>query len=150
MRIAIGTDHRGYALKNYLLTQTSIANVHITWIDFGAATSERTDYPIFAERVCHALLAQEADKGILLCGTGIGMAIAANRFPGIFAAVVWSQDVAQLSASDDNANVLSLPADYVSNEEALRIIEGWLTTAFKGGRYQERVEMIENLRTSIR
>lgn len=145
MKIAVGTDHRGFAIKEYLIAQPRIADLAITWLDVGAHDDERSDYPMFAERVCHAILNQDVNKGILLCGTGVGMAIAANRFPGIYAAVVWNEEVAALSASDDKANVLSLPADYLSKEYVVEIIGAWLTTHFKEGRYQERITMIDSL-----
>jgi ribose 5-phosphate isomerase B len=90
-------------------------------------------------------LAGKAEYGVLLCGTGVGMAIAANRFKGIFAAVAWNEAVARASKEDDNANVLVLPADDLSEEQTLRIVSAWLGAHFKEGRYRERVAQIDRL-----
>lgn len=141
--IAIGTDHRGFAIKNELIKHDQIADYTITWLDHGAYTSERSDYPIFAQMVCHSMIKGEAQFGVLLCGTGIGMAIAANRFNMIYAALVWNEEIAQKSRQDDNANVLVLPADYISSDQAVAMIDAWLAASFKGGRYATRVGMLD-------
>lgn len=145
MKIAIGTDHRGVALKNYLMNTIT----DIQWIDKGAFDQQRTDYPLYAHLVVSALLSQEADAGILLCGSGIGMSIAANRFDGIYAALVWNEDVARSSKEHDNANIIVLPADYLQAEHAAAMVRAWRKACFLGGRYQERVAMI-NTHTSAK
>ncbi len=142
MKIAIGTDHHGVTLKNYIMH--TLTDVH--WIDKGAFDQERTDYPIYAHAVVHALLDKQVDAGILLCGSGVGMSIAANRFEGIYAALVWNEDVARLSKEHDNANVIVLPADFIQAEEAVAMIRAWKKSCFLGGRYQERVAMIGSKR----
>lgn len=145
MIIALGTDHRGYALKEFLKKQSSFGTIEISWLDVGAFDAERSDYPLFAKSVCQAVLTGKATYGILLCSTGVGMAIAANRFKGIFAAVVWNDSIARASKEDDNVNVLVLPADELSEEAVLGVVAAWLGAKFKEGRYRERVAQIDNL-----
>ena len=139
MKIAIGTDHRGFDLKNFIIN----AFQKIEWEDVGCFSTERCDYPIYAKKVSELILENKVKYGILLCGTGIGMAIAANRFKKIYAALVWNSTIARLSKEDDNSNILVLPADFISNEDSLEIIEAWLKASFKGGHYLERIKMLE-------
>lgn len=141
--IAIGADHRGFALKKFILEQKELASHAISWIDEGTFAPERTDYPLYAKRVVDAILFKRADLGILLCGSGVGVAVSANRYPRIYAGVAWNETIARAAKEDDNSNVLVLPADYIENEQALNIIEAWLSATFKGGRYQERLNMID-------
>jgi ribose 5-phosphate isomerase B len=143
IRIVLGADHRGYALKEFLKQQQTIAHYTISWFDVGTHSQERTDYPLFAQSACKVMLEGIADYGILLCGTGVGMAIAANRFKGIYAGLVWNTEIARLSKEDDNTNILVLPSDYMHNEQALEILHVWLKAEFKQGRYQERITMID-------
>lgn len=143
MKIALGTDHRGFVLKELLKKNAYIAGKEITWIDCGAYDATRSDYPVFVSKVCAALDSKSADYGILLCGSGVGMSIAANRHPGIFAALAWNPDVARQCKEDDNANVLVLPADFISENQMMAMIAAWLGATFKGGRYQERIKMID-------
>lgn len=145
MKIAIGADHHGFAGKEYIKQHVRIKNDPIEWIDVGTFDEERTDYPIFAQKVCQATLEGQADKGILLCGTGIGMSIAANRFENIYAGLAWNEEVARLSREDDNTNILVLPSDYVSNELMVTMVQAWLSAAFNGGRHQERIAMIDKI-----
>ncbi len=143
--IAIGVDHRGFALKNVLVRYQAIGLHAITWHDVGTYTQERTDYPIFVDKAIRLLYAQEATRAILACGSGIGMSIAANRYRGIYAALVWNVEVAQKSREDDNSNVLVLPADFITFDQAYTIIDRWLATPFKGERYAERLEYIDKI-----
>jgi len=143
MKIAIGADHRGFLFKEMLKKNKHIANCAIEWIDFGASTNEPSDYPVFVAPVCKALQAQQVQKGILICGSGVGMSIAANRFAGIYAALVWNEDVARVSCQDDNANVLVLPADFISADRVVAIIAAWLCAQFKKGKYQHRLAMVD-------
>jgi len=145
-RVAIGTDHRGFALKEFLKQNVVIEGLEIAWLDLGAYNDQRSDYPVFSESVCQAILAGTVERGILLCATGVGMAIAANRHPGIYAAVAWNVDVARMSVEDDKANILVLPSDYITNSEAIAIVIAHLTAQFRGGRYQERITMIDRIR----
>jgi len=139
MKIAIGSDHRGFEHKGFIIQKIK----SISWIDVGCFSSDRCDYPIFAQLVSSAILKKEADFGILLCGTGIGMAIAANRFTRIYAGLCWNSEIARLAKEHDNINVLVLPSDFVSPDESIEIINNWLHTEFKAGRYQKRLDMID-------
>lgn len=142
VKIALGADHRGFAHKQYLRAHYADR----AWIDVGTDTDlVRTDYPLFAHRVCSLLQSGHADKGILLCATGVGMAIAANRFAQVYAAVAWNKEIARLSVEHDKANLLVLPSDYVSCEQSIEIIDAWLAAEFLGGRYQERIDLIDQL-----
>lgn len=142
-RIAIGTDHRGFALKQFLLTCPAYKDM-VIWQDHGAYTDERSDYPIFAHKVTQAVAQQEADYGILLCGTGIGMAIVANRYAKIYAGVVWNSEIARLAKEDDNINIIVFPADYMNQETIVACINAWMQAQFHEGRYQERLAMIDS------
>ena len=147
MKIVIGADHRGFHLKLNLVEQVrkTTKGEAIEWLDVGAFTAERTDYPLYAEPACVEILQGKADKGILICGTGVGMSIAANRFPGIYAGLVWNVSSAHLSKEHDGVNMLVLPSDFVSIHDAISMVHAWLDAEFKGGRYQERLAMIEEL-----
>ncbi|HEV2601850.1 MAG TPA: RpiB/LacA/LacB family sugar-phosphate isomerase [Candidatus Babeliales bacterium] len=146
MKIVIGADHRGVAYKTYLKTVTNIGNQHIEWIDVGADSDERTDYPRFAQKLCITMKTNCIDHGILICGSGVGMAVAANRYPHIYAALVWNNEIARLAVAHDNANVLVIPASFVSQDQLISIVETWLATQFLGGRYQERIDMIDAMK----
>jgi len=143
MRIAIGCDHTGLALKetikNYLESRM------IPFEDFGTFTSESADYPRVAEIVSKAILSGQFDRGILICGTGIGMSIAANKFPGIRAAAVSEPYSAILARRHNNANVLTFGARVVAGGLAALIVEGWLNASFEGERHQRRVDMITRI-----
>jgi ribose 5-phosphate isomerase B len=143
MKIIIGSDHRGFHKKLLLQEVKEHQGEPIEWLDAGCFTAERCDYPPIAEAVAQAVLEKRADVGVLLCGSGAGVSIVANRFPGIYAALVWNQTTARLSKEDDNANVIALPADFISSEEAVDILHAWLGAAFKGGRYAKRLLMID-------
>lgn len=139
MKISIGADHRGFALKTNIIEHGE----EYEWLDVGTYSEQRTDYPIFSRRVCEDILSGNAECGIILCGSGVGASVAANRFRGIYAALCWNVDIARLAKEDDNANVLVLPADFVTSDLALSIIDVWLKAEFKGGIYQRRLEMID-------
>lgn len=146
MNIAIGTDHRGFMLKNEIersLIKMS-DNMPISWIDVGCFSDQYSDYPIAAKKVVEAMRAGQTDRGVLLCGTGVGMAIAANRFAGIYAALVWTPELARLAREHDNANILVLPADYLTCEQATGMIKVWLSATFEGGRHQHRIDEIDS------
>jgi ribose 5-phosphate isomerase B len=143
--IALGADHRGFLLKEYVKTIVTTPSYHIEWRDVGAFSSERSDYPVFAVAAVDMLRQKKAEYCVLLCGTGVGMAMVANRWPGIYAAVVWNEDVARRAKEDDNANVVVLPADYVNEEKTRAMIVAWLEAEFKQGRYKTRISMIDTL-----
>jgi ribose 5-phosphate isomerase B len=144
MKIAIGADHRGFELKNFLESHSTIDKTPIEWIDCGTFTPDRTDYPIFAKLVAKAVQSGKSDVGILICGTGTGMAITANRYRGIHAAVVWCPAIACASKEDDNVNILVLPADYLTHNESLILVSQWLSCTFKQDHYAERLAMIDD------
>ena len=143
MKIAIGCDHTALALKetikNYLDSRM------IRYEDFGTFTSESADYPRIAELVSKAILSGQFDRGILICGTGIGMSIAANKFPGIRAAAVSEPYSAILARRHNNANVLCIGARVVAGGLATLITEGWLNASFEGDRHQRRIDMITRI-----
>ena len=143
MKIVIGTDHRGYQHKEFIKEKITFDNIE--WLDVGAHSDVRSDYPEFAIPAMHKIQRREAQLGILLCGTGVGMSIIANRFFGIYAGLVWSMTAVREAKEDDNINVLVLPADFVSAEEAVELTAMWLTAQFKGGQYQKRIDLIDQL-----
>lgn len=142
-RIAIGADHRGYQLKEFLKQKVTIPGTLIDWVDVGAFDDQRSDYPEFAIAVAKAMQEQKADQGLLICGTGVGMAVAANRFHGIYAALVWNKTIARMAKEDDHTNVLVLPSDFISADEALAMVHAWVTAQPKEGRYEKRIAMID-------
>jgi len=139
MKISIGADHRGYALKQNIIQHFT----QLQWEDVGTHSAERTDYPLFAQQVCKNILTRRTEAGILLCGSGNGVAIAANRFKGIYAALCWTPILAQRAKEHDGANVLVLPADYISMQDAYACVQAWLSASFLGGRYQNRLDMLD-------
>ena len=141
--IAIGSDHGGYKLKEEI--KRYFDENDIDYKDYGTYNEERTDYPIFAKKVAEAIQNKEADKGILLCRSGFGMVVTANKFKGIRAASIFSEEAAKFAKSDDDINVITLGGDYLSVNEAICIIRNWLGTEFKGGKYEERLKMIEEI-----
>ncbi len=141
--IALGSDHGGYKLKEEI--KKYLEEVGIDYKDFGTDSEERTDYPIYAKKVADAIREKECDKGILLCKSGCGMAIVANKFKGIRAGLVINENEAKLAKADDDINVITISGNNTTIEEAIKIIRMWLGTEFKGGRYQERIEMINNI-----
>jgi ribose 5-phosphate isomerase B len=142
MKIAIGADHRGYELKEYLKNNLN-NSFNIKWVDVGTHDIKRTDYPLYTLPVCLEVLQGSVQAGILICGTGVGMAIAANRFSHIYAGIAWNEEVARLNKEHDNVNILILPADFITNELAVKIVQAWLSAEFKGDRYKTRLDMID-------
>jgi ribose 5-phosphate isomerase B len=139
--IPIGSDHAGFQLKERLVEE--LRSLGYEPLDLGADSSESSDYPDFAHRVASKVEHHDAERGVLLCGTGLGMSYAANRHPGVRAAVAWSPEIAQLAREHNDANILILPARYVSEDEGIKILKTWLGTRFAGGRHSRRVEKIE-------
>jgi len=141
MRVGIGSDHNGFALKGHLREFLAAHGYHVH--DFGALSEEPVDYPDIAVTVAEAILAGTVERGILVCGTGLGMAYAANRHPGVRAAVAWNPEVARLARAHNDANILVLPARFVNEQEGLAILRAWLAEPFEGGRHLRRVQKIE-------
>ena len=146
IKIAIGADHRGYQLKEYLKNNFMLAETSIEWVDVGAYTQERSDYPEFSINVAKLVQEKKVTVGILICGTGVGMVIAANRFSGVYAGLAWNQEIARLAKEDDHTNILVLPADFISLEEGANMLYSWLTAECKQGRYAQRMQMIDAIR----
>lgn len=140
MRIAFGADHRGFALKEELKAWLAARGHRVT--DCGAASADRVDYPDYAFKVAREVDRHRAERGILICSTGIGMSIAANRLPRVRAALCQSERLARLSREHNDANVLCLGANVVSGAEARRIVGVWLKTEFAGGRHARRVRKL--------
>lgn len=143
MIIALGTDHGGFKLKEEI--KKYFDEKEIKYKDFGCFSDERTDYPIYAEKVAKAIQEKQCDLGIVICKSGAGMTVAANKFKGIRCALAINEDMARNSKADDNINVLAVPAEYLSASQVIAIIRTWIATEFKNGRYEERLQMIENI-----
>lgn len=143
MKIAVGSDHAGFALKEHLKVYLEAKGHSIS--DQGAFALERCDYPDFAEKVCRAIQEDESERGILICGTGIGMSMAANRFDGIRAAVVTDLFCAEATRAHNDCNVLCLGERVVGFGLAQAIVDIWCATHFQGGRHQLRVDKLRRL-----
>lgn len=141
MKIAIGCDHVGIILKPAIIEHLIARG--ITVIDKGTNDNTRTDYPLYGKAVAEAVVSGEADLGIVFCGSGIGISIAANKVNGIRAVVCSEPYSAKLSREHNNTNVLSFGSRVVGSELAKMIVDAWLDASFEGGRHQKRIEMIE-------
>jgi ribose 5-phosphate isomerase B len=143
MRVAIGADHAGFELKE--LIKHTLDELHLAYRDVGTQSDESVDYPDFALRVARSVASGAYDRGILICGTGIGMAMAANKIPGVRAAPVMDLETARLSREHNNANVLALGARVTPPDRALDIVRTFLKTEFEGGRHERRLSKIAAL-----
>lgn len=143
MKIALGSDHAGFKLKEALKGFLISKNLKV--LDEGAYSEDAVDYPDFAKKVADDIKNKNADFGILICGTGIGMSIAANRIKGIRAALCLFPEMAKLARSHNDANVLVLPGRLISSELAQWITEVFLNEKFEGGRHEKRVKKIEEM-----
>ena len=140
-RIPIAADHAGFELKERL--RTSLTEMGFDVQDIGTHSTASTDYADYAHPLAQEVSSGEVERGVLLCGTGLGMSYTANRYPGVRAAVAWTPEIAALARKHNDANVLVLPARFVSDEDAVAILKAWLDTDFEGGRHTRRVEKIE-------
>lgn len=140
MRIAVASDHRGYAVKGKILALLSSLGHEAR--DYGPESADSVDYPDFAMKVARAVSDGEVERGILICGTGIGMCIAANKFRGVRAAPCHDDLTAEMSRLHNDANVLCLSADLLGDRLVNRMVEIWINTAFQGGRHARRLEKI--------
>lgn len=138
LRIAIGADHAGYEYKQAILDELDVKELK----DFGTYSSASADYPDFAHPVALAVERGEYDFGILICGSANGVAITANKHQGIRAAICWNEELAQLARKHNDANIVCLPARFISVERALDIVDTFLETDFEGGRHANRVGKI--------
>lgn len=145
--IAISSDHAGFELKQELIKRLqewrSSGEVDHVVVDLGPANSDRVDYPNQAKLVTNCMQSAQATRGILICGSGIGMSMAANRFSGIRCAVVSDPYMAELSRAHNNSNVLALGARVLGPDMAWRIVQTWLITSFEGGRHQNRIALFD-------
>jgi ribose 5-phosphate isomerase B len=140
MNIAIGSDHAGFLLKSFLVKElTGIYNVK----DFGCFSEESVDYPDFAHLVSKSIINQEVTFGILICGSGNGINMTANKCAKIRSALCWKKEIAELARLHNDANIIALPARFIDNEEALSSVKVFLSTGFEGGRHLRRVEKID-------
>ncbi|HVX60826.1 MAG TPA: ribose 5-phosphate isomerase B [Pirellulales bacterium] len=147
MRIAIGSDHRGFDVKQKLIELLKQLGQEV--VDVGACGPESCDYPDIAAVVGQQVSQREVDRGILICGTGIGMSIAANKFPGVRAAPCHDDLSAEMSRRHNDLNVLCLSADMLGEKLIDRMVEIWLKTEFEGGRHARRVEKIQQLENQL-
>ena len=140
MKIAIGNDHAAYELKHHIVKYLQDKGHEV--INFGVDTGERTEYPSRAEDVAKAVISGQAERGIVICGTGVGISLAANKVNGIRAVVCSDPYTAKLSREHNNTNVLAFGARVIGIETAKMIVDEWLNAKFEGGRHQERIDMI--------
>jgi ribose 5-phosphate isomerase B len=139
--ILIASDHAGFELKEQL--ERALRERGYDVEDLGTNSEASTDYPDYAHPLAERVSRGDVERGVLLCGTGLGMSYTANRYPHVRAAVAWNAEVARLAREHNDANVLVLPARFVSPEQGLEILTTWLDTEFAGGRHARRVEKIE-------
>lgn len=141
MKLAIGSDHAGFELKEQL--RSYLQQKGIDYTDKGCYSSERADYPDYGHAVANDVLAGTVNFGILICGSGNGINMTANKHKGIRAALCWNAEIAGLARQHNDANVLTLPGRYISLEEAKKCVDVFLSETFEGGRHQGRVEKID-------
>lgn len=140
MKIALGADHAGYEYKE--LIQAALKDKGITTIDKGTYSEDSVDYPDYVHPVAELVSDEEVQFGILCCGSGNGVAMAANKHQEIRAAICWTEEIAELARLHNNANIICIPARFVSEESALKMVEIFIETEFEGGRHQRRVDKI--------
>ena len=148
MKIALASDHAGYREKERL--KPLLHDLGIEVEDLGTVSEESVDYPDYARRVAEMVASGRAEQGVLVCGSGTGMAISANKVAGVRAAVAWSEEVARLARRHNDANVLALGARTTPPEEIPKIVRAWFETKFDGGRHAARLEKIEQIEKESR
>ncbi|RUM58142.1 MAG: ribose 5-phosphate isomerase B [Persephonella sp.] len=143
MKVAIGSDHAGFEYKEMIKKYLEEKGFKV--IDKGTYSNERTDYPIYAEKVAKAVVNGEADRGILICGTGIGMSITANKIKGVRAALCQNDFMAKMARKHNNSNILCLGQRVVGTDHALSIVDTFFSTEFEGGRHEQRITLITEI-----
>ena len=138
--LALGSDHAGFELKEFLKKYLSENGFEI--VDFGTKSIDSIDYPDIANPVAKAVNDNKFETGILICGSGNGVNIVANKYPNVRAALCWLEEIAKLARKHNNANILSLPARFISFEDSIKIVDLFLSTTFEGGRHQTRIDKI--------
>jgi ribose 5-phosphate isomerase B len=142
-KIALAADHAGFEEKEKI--KTTLDELGVEYVDMGTNSSDSVDYPDYARKVAEAVSSGEYEQGLLVCGSGTGMAIAANKVKGVRAAVAWNPDIARLARQHNDANVLSLPARFMSENDAAGVVKAWFDADFEGGRHEKRVEKITEI-----
>lgn len=142
LKIAIASDHAGYELKEKIKEKLSAQGFLI--LDCGTNSNESCDYPDYGHALANKIQSHEADRGIIMCGTGNGIGMTVNRHKGVRAALCWNESIAKLAREHNDANVLDIPAKFVSEELAFKMIDIFLNTAFEGGRHLNRIKKIED------
>ena len=140
MKVAVGCDHGGFVLKDAVISTLEELGAQV--VDFGTYSTESVDYPVYGKKVADAVASGECDLGVVMCGTGIGISIAANKVKGIRAAVVTNEFMAEMTRRHNNANVIALGGRVITPEEAKVLVKAWYTAQFEGGRHQKRIDMI--------
>ncbi len=148
MSMVIGSDHGGLALKRVVMAALVARGVIVC--DYGTDNGDSVDYPDFAIKVASAVARGEAERGILICGTGIGMSIVANKFPGVRAALATDVFMAQMATEHNNANILVLGGRVLDDAVAVRMVDAWLDSRYEGGRHQLRLDKIAEVEAAIR
>ena len=143
MKIAIGADHAGFQIKEKIKKQLADMNFDVE--DLGTASLDSVDYPDFGAAVGRAVASGEVEQGIVVCGSGIGIALAANKIHGIRAAQAWNEETARLARRHNDANVLSIGARVLAEDEIPKIVAAWFEADFEGGRHQKRIDKISGL-----
>ncbi|MCA1590487.1 MAG: ribose 5-phosphate isomerase B [Acidobacteria bacterium] len=146
-KIALAADHAGYEEKERL--KPTLDRLGVEYDDFGTVSADSVDYPDFARKVAEAVSRGDYEQAILVCGSGTGMAIAANKVPGVRAAVAWNEEIARLAREHNDANVLSLAARFTTTDETEKIVEAWLAGEFEGGRHETRVKKIAEIENRL-
>jgi ribose 5-phosphate isomerase B len=142
-RISLGSDHAGFELKEQIKSYLNTITDHKLEInDWGCYSEDRVDYPDFAHKVAEQVSGGKADLGILVCGSGNGISMAANKWEGIRCALCWNSEIANMARLHNDANILSLPGRYITLEEAIKCVDEFLNTDFEGGRHSERIQKI--------
>jgi len=140
-KIALGNDHAGYAYKEAIIEWLEQKDYYV--LNKGTDTEDSVDYPDFVHPVARDVMQGMADVGIVMCGSGNGVAMTVNKHKGIRAALCWNEEIASLARQHNNANVIAIPVRFVSKEVALKMVQTFLETAFEGGRHQRRVDKID-------
>ena len=141
MTIAIGSDHAGFLLKKTVIDHLKAKGHSIS--DMGCYSEERADYPDHAHAVASAVENKDSDFGVLICGSGNGINMAANKHSGIRSAIAWKEEIAKLARQHNDANIIALPARFITEEEALKCVDAFLAEKFEGGRHAARVDKIK-------
>ncbi len=141
--IALGADHAGFEKKEQL--KAALDALGVGYEDMGTFSEASVDYPDIARKVAESIASGEFEQGVLVCGSGTGMAIAANKVRGVRAAVAWNEDIARLARQHNNANILSLAARFTPDEELKKIVNAWFEADFEGGRHETRVNKMTDI-----